>query len=112
MFKNATLYALPKPGKRSHSLPRSYRLIVLLSYVEKVLKRVVTRWLAHLALKYKLFSPLHFGAISRCSAVDAATTLTCNVEKAFQNQEVLTVLAFEIKGAFDKVTDKRLIKRL
>ena len=74
--------------------------------------QVVARRLAHLALKYRLFSPLHFGATPRQSAVDAAATLTHDVEKAFQDQEVMTALAFDIKGAFDKVTDSRLVKRL
>lgn len=112
VFKNATLCALPKPGKRPRSLPRSYRLIALLSCLGKVLERVVARRLAHLALKYKLFSLLHFGATTRRSAVDAAATLTHDVEKAFQDHEVLTALAFDIKGAFDRVTNTRLIKRL
>lgn len=57
-------------------------------------------------------SPLHFGAIARRSAVDAAATLTHDVEKAWQEGEVLTALAFDIKGAFDTVTEKRLIARL
>ncbi len=30
IFKTAILCALPKPGKRNRSLPRSYRLIALL----------------------------------------------------------------------------------
>ena len=112
VFRNATLCALPKPGKRPCSLPQSYRLIALLSCLGKALERVVARRLAHLALKYKLFSPLHFGATPRRSAVDAAAMLTHDVEKAFQGREVVTTLAFDIKGAFDRVTDARLIKRL
>ena len=38
VFKNAILCALPKPGKRSHSFPRSYRLIALLSCLGKVFR--------------------------------------------------------------------------
>lgn len=110
--KDATLCALPKPGKRSRSLPRSYRLIALLSCPGKVLERVVAKRLSHIALKYRIFSPLHFGATPRRSAVDAAATLTHDVEKAFQDQEVVTALAFDIKGAFDRVTEDRLVKRL
>lgn len=34
------------------------------------------------------------------------------MDKAFQDQEVLTALAFDIKGAFDRVIDTRLIQRL
>lgn len=112
VFKNATLCILPKPEKRSRSLPRSYRLIALLLYLGKVLKRVVARKLAHVALKYEIFSPLHFGATPRRSAVDAVATLTHDVEKTFQDQEVLTTLAFDIKEAFHKVTETRLVLRL
>lgn len=83
VFKNATLSILLKPGRRFRSLPQSYCLIALLSCLDKVLERVVARRLAHLALKYKLFSSLHFGAIPRRFAVDATATLTHNVEKAF-----------------------------
>ncbi len=85
VFKNAILYALLKPGKRPRLLPLSYRLIALLSYLGKVLERVMARRLAYIALKYKLFSLLYFGATSRCSAVDAASMLTYDVEKAFQD---------------------------
>ncbi len=111
-FKNATLCALPKPGKQPRLLPRSYQLIALLSYLGKVLERVVARPLAHLALKYKLFTLLHFGATPRRSAVDAAATLTHDEKKAFQDQEVISTLAFDIERAFDSVTDTRLVKRL
>ena len=62
-FRSAILCALPKPGKRIRSEPRSYRLIALLSCLGKVLERVVARRLSTFALKVKLFSNLHFGAI-------------------------------------------------
>ncbi len=60
VFKNATLCKLPNLRKRSRSQPRSYRYIALLSCLGKVLQRVIARRLAYIALKYKLFSPLHF----------------------------------------------------
>lgn len=44
--------------------------------------------------------------------MDATSTLTHNVEKAFQDQDVVTALAFNIKRAFDRVIEARLIKRL
>ncbi len=68
--------------------------------------------LGHIALKDGLISLLHFGAIAGRSAVDAAATLTHDIEKAFQNQEVITELAFDIKGALDRVSEARLTKRL
>ncbi len=68
--------------------------------------------LGHVALKHDLINLLHFGTIAGRSGVDAAATLTHDIEKAFQNQEVLTALAFDIKGAFDRVSEARLTKRL
>ena len=112
VFKNAILFALPNPKKDSRSLPRSYRPIELLSCLGKVLEWVIARRLAYIALKYKLFSPLDFGTTPRQSAVDAESTLTHDVEKAFQDQKLVTELAFDIKLALDKVTDTQLIKRL
>ena len=84
----------------------------MLSCLGKVLEWVIARWLAYITLKYRLFSPLHFDAALRCSAVNAASALTNHVEKAFQDQEVVTSLAFDIEGTFDRVADARLIKRM
>lgn len=111
-FKNVTLCALLKPGKRPRDLPQSYRLIALLSSLGKALEKIVARRLGQMALKYRIVSSLYFGAIAGRSAVDAATTLTHDVKKAFNEKYILTALAFDIKGAFDRVTEKRLIQRL
>ena len=112
VFKTAILCALPKIGNRPKHLPRSYRLIALLSCLEKVLERIVARRLARIALKSRLISPVHFGAIPGRSAVDAACTLTHDVERAWEQEDILTALAFDIKGAFDAVTKERLTERL
>lgn len=112
VFKTAILCALPKPGKRNRSLPQSYRLIALLSCLGKGLERVVAKRLSNIALKNGPISSLHFGAFPGRSAIDATATLTHDVEKAFENHDVLTALAFDIKGAFDRVSEKRLVQRL
>lgn len=112
VFKTAILCALPKPGNRPKHLPRSYRLIALLSCLGKVLERFVARRLGDIGLKSRLVSPTHFRAIPGRSAVDAACTQTHDVERAWEKKEILTALAFDIKGTFDTVTEGRLTKRL
>ena len=77
-----------------------------------MLERIAAWRLADIALKSRLISFLHFGAIPGRSAVDAAATLTHDVEKAWENSKVLTALAFDIKGAFDTVTEEKLTNRL
>lgn len=83
-----------------------------MSCLGKVLERIVARRLGDIAIKSRLVSPTHFGAIPGRSAVDAACTLPHDVERAWEKKEILTALAFDIKGAFDTVTEKRLTKRL
>lgn len=68
--------------------------------------------MAYIALKCKLFSPLYFGATSCRLTVDAAATFTHDIKKAFQDKKIMTVRAFNIEGAFDKVIDGWLIKKL
>lgn len=82
VFKTAILCALPKPGNRPKHLLRSYRLIALLFCLEKVLKKIVARRLGDIALKSRLVSSAHVGAVPGRSAVDAACTLTHDVERA------------------------------
>lgn len=55
---------------------------------------------------------MHFGAIARRLADDVAATLVHDIERTWDQKEVLSALAFDIKCAFDTVTEKRLSKRL
>lgn len=73
---------------------------------------IIAKRLGELAFKNNLISPLHFGAIARRSAVDAASTLAYDIERSWEQKEILSALAFDIKGAFDTVTERRLSKRL
>lgn len=112
IFKNALLYIPLKLGKRCQVLPRSYQLIALLLYLSKWLEKAIAKKLNNIILKLQLISLLYFGAIARCFAVDAATTLTHDIKKYFQSQKILTALAFDIKRAFNKVINYRFIQRL
>lgn len=108
----AILYTLLKPGKRSRLLLHSYQLIVLLYYLGKALKYIVAKRLSYMALKYKSFSLFHFGATPRRLAIDAAAILTHNIEKAFFHEKISRTLTFDIKGVFDRVSDRQLVQRL
>lgn len=111
-FKTAVLCALPKPGQRPKYLPQSYWLIVLLSCLGKTLEKIIVCRLSKIAIKTRLISLIHFGAVARCLAVDVAAMLTNNVKKAWQDDEVFTALVFNTKGAFNTVTKNRLTTHL
>lgn len=62
-----------------------------------------------MTLKYHIVSSFHFIAISGWSVVKAVTTLIHNMEKVLNGKCIFMLLAFDIKGVFDRVTEKQLI---
>lgn len=66
----------------------------------------MVRYSFYIGLKYKLFNFFYFGATPRHSAVDAVATFTHDIEKTIFDKEIISTLAFNIKRAFDRVTDR------
>ncbi|ODM20665.1 hypothetical protein SI65_03718 [Aspergillus cristatus] len=111
-FRQALLVALPKPGKKDYSSPRSYRLIALLSTLGKGLERLMARRLAWIAIRHKILHPQQFGALPCRSATDLAAALVHDIEEAWARGLSASMLTLDVKGAFDAVLSGRLIQRL
>lgn len=111
-FHSARVVIIPKPGDRDRTLPRSYRPISLLSALGKGLERVVAKRFAHQALAHSIVGPRQCGALPRRSAVDLTSALTHDVELAWGQRKVCSLLTLDIQGAFDAVFPRRLRKRL
>lgn len=63
-LRQATLVAIPKPGKRDRSSPRSYRLLALLSVLGKGLERPLAQKMVWIAIRHKLLHSQQIEAIS------------------------------------------------
>ena len=111
-FRSVVLAILAKPNKTDRSSPRSYQPIALLSVLGKRLKRLIARRLSWIAVKHKVLTTQHFGALPLRSAVDLTTCLTHDVEQALNQKFTATLLTLDIKGAFNAVLPGRLIRRL
>lgn len=109
VFKTVVLCALLKSRLRPNHLPYSYRLIALLLYLTKTLEKIIACKLSKIAIKIRLISLIHFGVVAKRLAVDVVATLTHDLEKAWQDSKMLTVLVFDIKRAFNIVTEKKVI---
>ncbi|ODM23017.1 hypothetical protein SI65_00606 [Aspergillus cristatus] len=107
-FQQALLVALPKPGKKDYSSPRSYRLIALLSTLGKGLERLIARRLAWTAIKHKVLHPQQFGALPCRSATDLAAALVHDIEESWARGLSASILTLDFKGAFDAVLSGRL----
>jgi hypothetical protein len=112
-LKTAKVIMLPKPGKRDLTQSSAWHPISLFSTLGKGLECFLARHMAVQAIRAKLLTPCHFGALPGRSAVDLVQVLVHKVEKAFQARKVATLLLLlDIKGAFDAVIHQWLLSHL
>ena len=74
-LKHANGVVLDKPGKPSYDTPASFRIIVLLNTISKLLERVMTVRLAAMARTAGLLHPNQCGSLPGLSTSDACATL-------------------------------------
>ncbi|ANB14594.1 polyprotein of L1-like non-LTR retrotransposon Zorro 3 [Sugiyamaella lignohabitans] len=99
-FREGITVVIPK-RKRDPTLARSYRPITLLSTLGKVLEKIMQRRLT--ALTSGMLPVDQYGGRHGSSAVEAAHKLVHHAEKRMKRGQVTSVLAIDIKGAFDHV---------
>ena len=89
-----------------------YRLIALLSVLEKGLERLLAKKIFWLAITYKVLAYQQFEALLLQSLVDLTMCLIHNIEQALNSGQVALLLTADVKGAFDGVLPGRLVQRL
>jgi len=70
---------LDKPGKPDYPIPASFRIIVLLETVSKLLERLSPLRLASATLSLGLLHPNQCGSLAGLGCFDAVATLTHEV---------------------------------
>jgi len=111
-WKTAKIVAIRKPGKADYTIPKAYRPISLLQTISKGLESVVAARLSYLAQEGQLLPQNHFGGRPRRSAEHALNTLVERIHQAWRAGRVLTLISFDVKGAFNGVHADVLVKRL
>ena len=112
----ATLHHVTKPIKKReggrHTLAKSWRPISLLSTLGKILEAVVAERLFYAVETSGLLPANHFGARKRRSTEQALLILQEQIYKAWRARKVLTLISFDVKGAYNGVFKDRLLQRL
>ena len=100
-----------KPGKDNYTLPGSYRPIVLLEYLRKVLERIIATKLAALAELYELLLQYQIGTRYQKGTLTALELLTEQIYTVWNsgNQYIASLLSLDIARAFDNTLYTRLI---
>jgi ribonuclease HI len=111
-WRNAKIVPLKKPGKSDYTLARAWRPISLLSTLGKILETVIAERLSYAAETFGLLPANHFGARKRRSTEQALLLLQEQIYKAWRARKVLSLISFDVKGAYNGVFKERLLQRL
>ncbi|KAM4058185.1 endonuclease-reverse transcriptase domain-containing protein [Hirsutella rhossiliensis] len=111
-WKSAKIVPLKKPHKDDYTVAKAWRPISLLSTLGKILEAVVAERISYAVETYGLLPANHFGARKRRSAEQALLLLQEQAYKAWRNHKVLSLISFDVKGAYNGVCKDRLLERM
>jgi hypothetical protein len=111
-WRKAKIIPLKKPKKGDYTIAKAWRPISLLSTLGKILESVVAERIAYAVETFGLLPTNHFGARKRRSAEQALILLQEHIFKAWRSKKVLSLVSFDIKGAYNGVYKERLLQRL
>ncbi|CEJ55656.1 hypothetical protein PMG11_01904 [Penicillium brasilianum] len=101
--RSAKIIILRKPGKPDYSLPGAYRPISLLNTLGKLLEAVIARRLSYLVEKHGLLPNSQFGGRPGRTTEQALLVLSNAIDQAWYKHKVVTLISFDLKGAFNGV---------
>jgi hypothetical protein len=102
-WRSAKIVVLRKPKKPEYSVPGAYRPISLLNTLGKLLEAVMARRLSYLAEKHGLLPDTQFGGRPGRTTEQALMVLSNAIDRAWYKHKVITLVAFDLKGAFNGV---------
>lgn len=101
-WREGIVIPILKPGK-GPSLPTSYRPITLLSFLGKLLERLVAARLEYAVERDSLLLPGQCGFRSGLGTLDVLLRLESKIRQALSCTDVCLVVYVDLKAAFDKV---------
>ena len=111
-WKHAKIVPLKKPGKDDYTVGKAWRPISLLATLGKVLESVVAARISYAVETYGLLPTNHFGARKQRSAEQALLLLQEQILTAWRGRRILSLVSFDVKGAYNGVCKERLIQRM
>jgi ribonuclease HI len=111
-WRHAKIIPLKKPDKDNYTIAKAWRPISLLSTLGKVLESVVAERISYVAETFGLLPASHFGARKKRSAEQALILLQECIYTAWRRRLVVSLITFDVKGAYNGVYKERLIQRL
>ena len=111
-WRHAKIIPLKKPNKETYTIAKSWRPISLLATLGKVLESVVAERISHAVETHGLLPTNHFRARKQRSAEQALVLLQEQIYTAWRGRRVLSLISFDVKGAYNGVCKERLLQRM
>jgi len=111
-LKSSNGVVLDKPGKPFYESPASFRIIVLIRTISKILERITAARLLAAARLRGLLHPNQCGSLPGLSTYDAVLTLTNDVKILQRPRLKVSSLFLDIKAGFDNVDNSTLARIL
>jgi len=108
-FKDSISVIIPKPGQPTYSTPKSFRPIVLLNTVGKLIEKMISNRLQFDMIKYDLVHPNQVGGVHQRSTKDGGLFLTHLVRTGWAKGKKTNVLAFDITQFFPSLNHAMLL---
>jgi len=109
-LKGSNGVVLDKPGKPSYESPSSFRIIVLIRTISKILERIIAAPLLVAARLRGLLHPNQCGSLLGLSTYDACLTLTNDIKTMQRPRLKVSSLFLDIKAGFDNVNNNTLAR--
>ncbi|GCB25873.1 RNA-directed DNA polymerase from mobile element jockey [Aspergillus awamori] len=111
-WRHAKIIPLKKPNKENYTIAKAWRPISLLATLGKILESVVAERISHAVETYGLLPTSHFGARKQRSAEQALVLLQEQIYAAWRGRRVVSLISFDVKGAYNGVCKERLLQRM
>ena len=111
-WRHAKIIPLKKPNKENYTIAKAWRPISLLATLGKLLESVIAERISHAVETYGLLPTSHFGARKQRSAEQALLLLQEQIYAAWRGRRVLSLISFDVKGAYNGVCKERLLQRM
>jgi len=103
---------LDKPGKPSYESPSSFRILVLIRTISKILERIIAARLLAAACPRGLLHPNQCGSLPGLSTYDGCLTLTNDFKTLQRPRLKVSSLFLDIKAGFEDVDNNTLARIL
>ena len=108
-FKISTTIVIPKPNKQSYDNPKSFRPIILLNTLGKLIEKAIAERIQFTVASNDFIHPSQLGGLKFKSMSDAGIALTHIVRSRWVKGKSTSTLAFDISQFFPSLNHRLLV---